>query len=425
MDKLVIKGGTIVDPINQSVEKKDLYVRDGLFLDLNEEMNEKECTIISADKKYILPGLIDLRCHLRQPGISFRKSIEAIGEKALSGGYTSILAMPALSAWADNPETIRYLQDSILNTNDINIYLSGCLTLSAEGSRLAPLGSLKEAGIVAVSDCPNSPQNNQIFYKAVEYASMFDLPIIELPRDYSTSPDASAHESLLSLKMGLKGSPRISEELFVQRAILVAKYSGARIHLSSVSSKGSVEMIKKAKEEKVEISCDVTSNHLFHTEEKIKTFDSLSKAYPPFREEEDRRELIRGIRQDIIDAVSTGHQPFGFHHKSREFDLAPAGTIGLENSLLQFLEIIGLGEEEALLTATKKLSENPAKILGIDHGSFRKGYSADFLIYDPKKTTIIKRSKKETGGCNLPFDEKEFKGSIEKTFVGGKCLYNN
>lgn len=425
MESLYLKDGIVVNPSNNCCEKKNLFVRNGKIENpgKNEENIDNNTKIKSVKGKYILPGLIDLRCHLEQPGINFWKSIDAISTKALAGGFTSVLAMPSLSSMADNPETINYIRETVAQNDHIRIFLSGCLTLNSEGKYLAPIGSLKEAGIFAVTDCPNTPQDNQIYCKAVEYASMFNLPIIDLPRDVSLSPDASAHESLLSLKMGLKGYPRMAEELFVQRAVMVSKNTDAKIHLTSLSSEGSVDLIRKAKQENISVTCDTTSNHLFNTENSVANFDTFCKALPPFREEVDRKKLINGILDDTIDAVSTGHQPYTIDDKNREYDKAPMGTLGLENAFLQIFSILEGNIEEKLLKITRKMCLNPASILKISNPSLIKGANGDFFIFDPKSKTKIKRTEQKNYGCNLPFSEKEFEGKILNTYIGGKCLH--
>ena len=422
MTSYLIEGGAVVDPISQKVDQKDLLVVDGKFKNTISKNNTKT-EIISAKGKYILPGLFDLRCHLSQPGVSFQKSVEKIGKKAAAGGYTSLLAMPELSSKADNPESLRFTKDSIINEEQVKVYLSGCLTMESVGKNLAPIGSLQEAGIVAVTDCPHTPQDNQIFIKAVEYATMFNLPVIDMPRDLSLSPEGQIHEGLMSLKMGLKGIPRIAEEMFVARAILLSKYSRSKIHLTSISSKGSVEQIRKAKREGISVTCDVTSNHLFCNEAYVESFDSLAKAEPPFREEIDREELICAVIDETIDAISTGHKALSLNDKSKEFDLAPSGTIGLENAFLQAVEVIDSPIDEKLLTLSKTMSYNPSKILNIEPTSFKTGASADFFIFDINAETTLRRENEEIGGVNLPFKEKKFKGRVCKTFVNGKISY--
>ena len=374
----------IIDPLSEKAQRRDLYIKNGKYIDpLKVDAHTK---IIEAKGLYIMPGLFDMRCHLNQPGVSFQDSVDHISNKASRGGFTSILAMPKLSTMADNPETLQYTKESLINENHVNIHLSGCLTLGAEGNRLALIGSLKETGIIAVTDCPNCTQNSQIFSKAAEYASMFDLPIIELARDYSLSPEASAHESLLSLKMGLKGFPRIAEELFVARSILISKYSEAKIHLSSISSSGSIGLIESAKEEGVRITCDTTANHMYCTEKQIENFDPLSKPLPPFRESKDQAALINAVRKGIIDAVSTGHQSFSFDDKSKEFDLAPSGTLGLENAFLQVYSILETNTtEDKLSLISRIMSKKPAQILNLEPVSFEKNKHANFFIFGSKR----------------------------------------
>lgn len=419
MKSFLLKNGRVVNSASEKVEFKDLLIKNGRFSELSNQSSDTE--IIDLEESFILPGLFDLRCHINQPGISVKESMNALSEKAVSGGYTSILAMPSLSSMADNQETIFYTKDSIISKQHVNIYLTGCLTLNSKGENLAPLGSLKESGVVAVTDCPSSTQNNQIYTKAVEYASMFNMPIIELARDVSLSPEASAHEGLLSLKMGLKGYPRIAEELFVSRSILLSKYTNAKIHLTSISSRGSVDLIRGAKKEGVEITCDVTSNHLCYTERLIENYDSFAKATPPFREEEDRKALIEGLMDKTIDAISTGHQPFSIDDKLKEFDLAPSGVLGLENSFYQAFLELKMKTEEKLLFLANKMSRMPSKILGLKPETFKDGEKANIFVFNTKgKTTLSREFEKEVGGTNLPFGDRKFDGKIIHTFVNGE-----
>ena len=422
MKSYLVKDGWVVNSINNTIRRRNLFIKGGKFCDLGEEDSKTET--ICAKGKYIMPGLFDLRCHLSQPGVNFKKSVDKISRSAASGGFTSILAMPELSSMADSAETIKYTQDSVIKEDKVKIHLTGCLTMGSLGKNLAPLGSLKEAGVISVTDCPNSPQDNQIFCKAIEYASMFDLPVLDLPRDLSLSPEADAHESLLSLKMGLKGFPRMAEELYVSRAILLAKYTEAKIHLTSISSKGSVELIKKAKQDGIQITADVTSNQLYYTEECIRKFDSFAKALPPFREKTDQDALIRGIKTGSIDCISSGHQPYSFQEKSKEFDLSPAGTLGLENAFLQIFERLNINIKEKLCLIAKVMSVNPSNILNIEPINYKKGTSADLFIFDPNGSTIIKRNYNDIGGANLPVEKREFKGTICRTFVNGRLIYS-
>ncbi len=421
MKKTLIRGGTIIDPIREISEFRDLLIKDGIFIDPRE--TDEKTEIIDAKGHFIIPGLFDLRCHLKQPGISLQESVDIISRQAISGGFTSVLAMPNLSSMADNPEALKFTKNSIIKDEHVNVYLSGCLTLNAKGKNLAPIGSLKETGIVAVTDCPNCTQDNQIFSKATEYASMFSLPIIELARDYSLSPEACAHESLLSLRMGLKGYPRVAEELFVARSILLSKYTEANIHLTSITSKGSIDLIEKAKNDGVNISCDTTSNHLYCTEKQIENFDPLAKPLPPFREKEDQLKLLDAVLRGIIDVVSTGHQPYSFDDKSKEFDIAPSGTLGLENGFLQLYAKLNLGLKEKLILITRVMSKKPAQLLNLKPTSFENNTVANFFIFDPNGETTVERKINQLGGVNLPYEKKKLEGRIRQTILKGKIAY--
>lgn len=418
MKKTLVRGGTIIDPIREISESKDLLIEDGIFIDPRK--TDENTEIINAKDHFIIPGLFDLRCHLKQPGISLQESVNIISRQAISGGFTSVLAMPNLSSMADNPEALKFTKNSIIKDEHVNIYLSGCLTLNAQGKNLAPIGSLKETGILAVTDCPNCTQDNQIFSKAAEYASMFSLPIIELARDYSLSPDASAHESLLSLRMGLKGYPRVAEELFVARSILLSKYTEANIHLTSITSKGSVDLIEKAKNDGVNISCDTTSNHLYCTERQIENFDPLAKPLPPFREKEDQLILLDAVVRGVVDVVCTGHQPYSFDDKSKEFDIAPPGTLGLENGFLQLYAKLNLNIDEKLILITRVMSKNPARLLNIKPTTFEINSEANFFIFDPYGETTIERNINQLGRVNLPYETKKLEGRIRQTILKGK-----
>lgn len=421
MKKILIKGGKVIDPVNENSEYRDLLIENGIFIDPR-EADEKTETI-DAQGLFIIPGLFDLRCHLKQPGMNLQESVDIISRQAIYGGFTSVLAMPNLSSMADNPEVLKFTKNSIIKEQHINVYLSGCLTLDSQGKNLAPIGSLKETGIAAVTDCPNCTQDNQIFSKAAEYASMFNLPIIELARDYSLSPEASAHEGLLSLRMGLKGYPRIAEELFVARSILLSKYTEARIHLTSITSKGSVDLIEKAKNDGANISCDTTSNHLYCTEKQIENFDPLAKPFPPFREAEDQATLLDALKSGIIDVVSTGHQSYSFDDKSKEFDIAPSGTLGLENGFLQLYAKLNLKLEEKLILITRVMSKKPAKLLNLKPSTFENNSIANFFIFDPHGETTIKRKINQLGAVNLPYEKRKLQGQIRQTFLKGKIVY--
>ena len=245
----------------------------------------------------VVPGLLDLRVHTRVPGGENIENIKSVTSAASKGGFTGILAMPDTSPKADNPGTIQYIRDRINQSAVIDVFLSGCLTMGSKGERIAPLGSLKEAGVIAVTDCPYSRANNQIFMNSVHYAKMFGLKVIEFPHDPSLSHETEAHQSAFSLKLGLKGQPRIAEELMVQRAIAVSQHLDTPIHVSSLSSAGSVHLIEEAKSKGIKVTSDVSAHHLFLSEKSIEDYNTNAKTNPFLREENDRKSLISGLKE--------------------------------------------------------------------------------------------------------------------------------
>ena len=343
---------------------------------------------------------------------------------AASGGYTTILQMPDSEPRADNSAAIQYIQDRINKYSCIKVLLCGCLTQGSKGEELAPLGSLKENGIVALSDCPFTPQNNQIFSKGVEYASMFELPVIDLARDLTLSKNGNAHDGPLALKLGLGGFPRIAEELFVQRAISVAKSLNTHIHLSSISSFGSVELIRDAKTRKIKISADVTPHHISLNETSISKFNSNFKTTPPLREEVDRKALIEGLRDGTIDSISSAHEPYQTHEKNVEFDLAPPGVVGLETAFSVSYENLILKNKFTWKKLINMMSCFPSKLLKQDSGNLSIGQSVDLAVFDPKLKWNYTDNTKLTPQENSPFKNTNFKGKIIKTFVNGKEIYS-
>lgn len=418
-----LKGGRIIDPINEVDEIKDLYIKGERIINIKDVVANTPIDVIDVEGKIVFPGLVDLRSHLKNISGGQSENISSISKAAAAGGYTTILLMPNVSPKADNPGTIQHIQDRIIKHAVVNILLCGCLTKGGKGETIAPLGSLKEIGVVAVSDCPMTPQNTQIFSKGIEYAAMFGLLVIDLPRDFSLSVSGSAHDGPQALKMGLGGYPRIAEELFVQRAISISKSVDTKIHLTSISSNGSVEMIEDAKKKGIQISADVTPHHLIFNEESITEFNPNYKTSPPLREEIDRINLIRGVLNETIDCVTSAHEPFEEHEKNVEYDLSPAGVIGLETAFSACYETLQKKDQFSWKKLVNLMSCNPAKILNISAGCLSEGKRADIAIFDPDLEWKYSVNSRFTNASNSPFEEKKFRGKIIQTFVNGKSIF--
>jgi len=422
MKTICLKGARIIDPSIESDEKRDIYFRDNKIIS---PRDAKNIEYIDVTGKIIFPGLVDLRCHINDLSGGNGENIFSVTRAAAAGGYSTVVLMPNLNPIPDNPATIQFIKDQIKKDACINVKLTGCLTKGSNGKVLAPLGSLKNAGVVAITDSPLSPQNNQIFCKAVEYASMFDLPVIDLPRDLSLSKEGNAHDGPTALKMGLGGYPRIAEELFVQRAISTSRSLGTKVHLSSISSHGSVDMIKDAKHKGVMITADVSPQHLALTETKISNYDTNFKTTPPLREEEDKKYLIEGLIDGTIDCIASAHEPVKEYEKNVEYDLAPSGVTSLETAFNISLKVLSKHPKFTWINLLKFMSLRPSEIIKIQGGSLQVDNIANITIFDPSKKWNFISSTGKSRAFNTPFNNSQFTGKVIKTYVNGVVTQND
>ena len=414
-------GARLVDPQIKLNEEKNIYIRKGkIYYDPPPSSSQKEFRL---NGHVIVPGLLDLRAHTRVPGLGNSENLSSISSAAARGGFISILAMPDTEPKADNPGTIRFIKDRINQAALVDVHLCGCLTVGAKGEHIAPLGSLKEEGIVAVSDCPYSLSNNQIFLNSIKYAKMFNLTVIEYPQDPSLSHEANAHESAFSLKLGLKGQPRIAEELAVQRAISLAYHLDTHIHLSSLSTAGAVKLVEDAKAKNIKITADVSAHHLFLNETIIEQYNTNAKTNPFLREEKDRLALVSGLSDGVIDACNSSHEPIASHLKEVEYDKAPAGIIGLETAVPLMLKAIGQDDQFTKLATS--MSFNPHKILGLCPPSLGLGQSANFTVINPNSNWVYNSTDGQSMSSNTPFDGIQFDSEIVMTVNKGKIIWSN
>ena len=417
-----IKNGRIIDPANGRDEVADLYIANGLICEAPAAKESEAANVVDASGKIVAPGFIDLRAHLRELGGGGRETIASGTRAAAAGGFTTVVCMPDVSPAADNPGTIRYLQDAIEKDACIDVLLTGSITLDRKGEQLAPIGSLKQSGVVAVTDCPASTGNNEIFRRSLEYAAMFDLPILDLPRDPFLASNAVAHEGAQALRLGLRGWPRAAEELFVYRAVSLAMLTKAHVHLQSLSSAGSVEILQRAKERGVPVTADVTPHHLALTDSTLADYNTNLKTNPPLREESDRQALLAGLLDGTIDCIATAHEPYLEHEKDMEFDLAPFGVIGLETALSVSLESIvksGAGSVSDMVAA---LTHRPASVLGLNKGTLSSGAIADIVIFDQQKEWIVTPENLESLSSNSPWLGENMTGRVTHVISAGQHI---
>lgn len=423
-DCLLIRGGRIIDPANDRDEVADLFAIDGTIVDKMSDESIAGARIIDAVGKIVCPGFVDLHSHFREPGQSQKETIGSGSRAAAAGGYTTVVIMPDVMPAADNAGVIQYVLDAVAKHSCVNVLATGCMTQGRSGEKLAPIGSLKQAGVVAITDSPDSPQNNEIMRRTLEYAGMFDLPIFDQCRDHSLTEGSSMHEGPTSLRLGLKGSPRAAEDLLVGRAIVLSTLSGSRVHLQCISSGSAVDIIRRAKSRGVKVTAEVTPHHLSLTDEAVATYDTRYKTNPPLREEADRQALIEGLLDGTIDCVATDHEPHVDYEKDVEFDQAPFGVIGLETTLPVCLATLVRSDGAELTDLIRFLSTNPARILGLDKGTLSPGADADVTVFDPDETWSVQSHALKSLSANSPWLGEELQGRVTHVAVLGRIVYD-
>jgi len=417
-------GARIVNPASNTDKCQDLFVREGKIS--HSPKTSEKCEKINLTGKIITPSFVDLRLHQKDFAGNRSETLSMTTERAARAGFSVLLMMPNTNPIADSPAAVRLILERAQKDAKVDVLLAGTLTQNAEGKALSPMGSLMEAGISAVTDCPRSPSNNKIFINAVKYAKMFNLPIIEYPRTSDLSEGSVAHESLLSFKLGLQGEPRISEELAVHRAIAVSKSLDVSIHLSSISTYSSVDLIREAKRKNVRITADTTANHLILTEESIQSYDANAKTEPYLCEESDRQALIDGVLDGTIDAITSSHDSWPNHLKKVEFDKAPPGTMGLETAFSSTYKALFDKAKDPIAIIVEKLAINPRRILGLNTEFLADKEQANFNIVDLRNNWEYNQNTMLNGDAqNSPLLNTLFDARVIAHFYKGKIVYSS
>lgn len=423
MSAIRITNGRIIDPANGRDEIGDLWIVDGRIA-AECEMGNGECEIFDATGLVVAPGLIDLHVHFREPGQSHKETIGTGTAAAAAGGFTSVVCMPNTSPAADNPATISWIHERAADIAKVNVFCTGAITKGLKGEELAPVASMKNAGIVAITDDGHCVQNNEVMRRALEYARMFDLPLLDHCQDYGIVGDGIMHEGEWSVRLGLPGWPRIGEELIVMRNIMLSELCDAPIHCQHLTSGGSIRLLREAKARGVKISGEICPHHITLTDESLKGFDSNYKMNPPLRTEGDIDLLVGGIADGTIDILASDHAPHAPYEKEVELDHAPFGILGLETEFAIFCDVLVHKRKAiALPRLIEMLTINPAKLLRLDRGTLSVGAPADVTILDPDLEWTYDLTKTPSPSRNSPFHDWTFKGRAVRTIVAGETVW--
>ncbi len=422
---LWITGGRVIDPANKRDELSDLFAIDGQIVTELSKDQKADATKIDAQGLVVAPGLVDIHVHFRDPGQTHKESIRSGTEAAAAGGFTTVVCMPNTKPVCDNAGTIQRIFDKIQRDAIINVYPTGCLTLGMKGEALAPTGQLQKAGVVAVTDDGSCVQSNEIMRRAVEYATMFGLPIMDHCQDSCLTEDAMINEGEWSLKLGLRGWPAAAEAIIVSRNVILAELTGAHIHMQHISSATSVDILRRAQDRKINVTGEASPHHIEFTDACTADYDTNFKMNPPLRTEEDRLALIEGLCDGTLSCIATDHAPHTFTEKDCEFDYAPFGVIGLENSLASSLGTLYHTERLSLSKVIALMTHKGAEICNLNAGTLSAGVKADICLFDPDEQWTLDASKLFSKSRNCPWDGATLKGRVKSTYVNGKCVFDD
>lgn len=416
-----ITNGRIIDPANNRDEVADLWLADGK---ITAPQPGSETETLDARGLVVSPGLIDIHVHLREPGQSHKETIATGTRAAAAGGFTSIVAMPNTNPSADSAATITWIKEKATREACVNVFCTGAITKGLRGEELAPFGALFNAGVVALTDDGHCIQNHEIMRRAVEYARMFGLTVMDHCQDYSLVGDGIMHEGEWSLRLGIPGWPRAGEEMIVARNIMLAELCDSPIHCQHISSGGSVRLLREARARGVKISGEVCPHHIALTDASLAAFDSNFKMNPPLRTEEDIEAIIEGIADGTLTILCSDHAPHAFYEKEVEIDHAPFGITGLENEFSTFCDI--LVHKRAAISLVRLIAlytAEPARLLNLDRGTLSVGAPADVTIIDPDLEWTFDKNKSVSLSHNTPFHGHTWKGRAVRTIVAGKTVW--
>ena len=420
--RLVIKSGYVIDPSQSLDGIFDVLVEDGIIKAIDTNIDTQGAEVIHAQGKIVTPGLIDVHVHLREPGFEYKETIHTGVKAAVAGGFTAVCCMANTNPVNDNQEVTRYILKRATECGLARVYPIGAVSKQLKGEELACIGELKEAGVVALSDDGNPIVNSGFLRRALEYAKYFNLPIISHAEDRSLAPAGVINEGKISTLLGLPGIPAISEEIMVFRDIKLAELTNWHIHIAHVSTAGSIELIRRAKEKKIKVTAETCPHYFTLTEEAAKEFNPNTKVSPPLRTAADVEAIKQALKEGIIDIIATDHAPHQALEKEVPFEQAPSGIIGLESALPISLKLV----EEGVLTWSQlvtKMSYAPAKVFNLPGGSLKPGNLADITIIDPNLSYKIDVTQFYSKGRNCPFNGWEVKGKAIITIIGGNIVY--
>ena len=420
---LLIKNGRVIDPSQKIDDTLDVLVENGLVREIGKGLAAAAgVETIDASGMYVVPGLIDMHVHLRDPGLEFKEDIVSGTRAAVAGGFTSVCCMPNTKPVIDNKTVASYIINKAKAEGFCNVFPVGSITYGLSGERMSEMGELKESGCVAVSDDGKPVSNSELMMRSLQYAAGIGIMVISHAEELQLVGEGAMNEGFTSTELGLKGIPRVAEDVATARETLLAEYTGSPIHIAHVSTKGSVRIIREAKARGVKVTCETAPHYFSLTDDAVRGYNTNAKMNPPLREADDVAAIKEGLKDGTIDAIATDHAPHHQDEKDVEFNVAMNGIIGLETSLPLSLSLVA----EGVLTLSQlieKMSCNPSNILSLNRATLKAGSIADITLIDPKVEWVVEVDKLASKSKNSPWLGQKLTGGAAATVVDGKLVY--
>lgn len=423
--KLLIQKGRLVDPVGGIGGIMDILIEDGKLAVIGSDLREQDAQVIDARGLTVCAGLVDMHVHLREPGLEYKEDISTGTAAAARGGITSVACMPNTKPAVDSPEQVRYVLRRAAESCGVRVWPIGAVTVGEKGETLTDGQALKEAGAVALSDDGMPIQNANLMRDALIRAKRLGLTILSHCEDADMVRNYAVNEGRVSRALNLPGRPAIAEELMVMRDAMLSEETGAAVHICHISTAGSVDIVRQFKKKGVHITCETCPQYFTLTEDEVLNQGTMARVNPPLRTRQDVEAVIAGLKDGTIDAIATDHAPHSAQEKAKPLAEAPSGMVGLETSLGATLTALYHTGEMDLSDILKKMTFNPACILGIPKGRLSLGGEADFTIFDPNETWTVDPEQFASKGRNTPFAGRELKGKVKYTIVGGKIVYED
>jgi dihydroorotase len=421
--RILLRGGRILDPAAEHDAVGDLLLIDGRVAALGGTLRVEDALVIDAAGRWVAPGFIDLHSHLREPGQEYKENIATGGRAAAAGGFTAVACMANTQPVNDDPATTDFILDRAKHDSPVRVYPVAAATKGLEGVVMTEMTALVAAGAVAFSDDGKTIMDSGVMRRVLQYSTLVEVPVITHAEDRTLVAGGVVNEGPVSTRLGLPGNPAIAEEVHISRDLVLARVTGAHLHVAHVSTRGGIEQIRRARELGIHVTSEVSPHHLTLTDEAALEFDTNAKVAPPLRSAEDRAACRAALADGTIDAIATDHAPHALHEKELDFREAPPGMIGFETAVAVVLDLVRAGEISPL-ELVRRLSTNPARILRVAGGSLSADTVADVVIVDPERVWKYDPAKGYSKSGNSPWAGHTLTGRVTQTIVGGQIVYD-